>query len=193
MPAPRLLALLALATPGLAAAQSIPFLPHVYVGVEGGQGKRDTFGGRDKSADYGAFAGVELPSMPFGYLAVEGNVGKSNADTIGLGGRGETAFTLRTKADWNWSATARAGLNIIPGLATYGLAGYGAEKVDVIGGTASSAVTSKDRENRDGLIYGLGARYTFGSYLGARLEYRRRLTSGSYDPEQVMAGVYFRL
>jgi opacity protein-like surface antigen len=196
----RLCPLLLLAAPGLAAAQSIPFLPHIYAGVEGGQGTRGNrhsgaqSGGHDKSADYGAYVGVELPTLPFGYFAVEANVGKSEAETRGVSATATTDFAVRGKADWNWSATARAGLNVIPGLAGYGLAGYGAEKVDLTYSSLSTGrVTGEDRRNLDGLIYGVGARYTFGRNLGARLEYRKRLTDGAYDPEQVMAGLYFRL
>lgn len=201
----RLIAPLALAAPGLAAAQGglpIPFLPHAYVGIEAGQGTRGTgdyngggrLGGDEKALDYGAFAGVELPTLPLGYFAIEGNVGKSNARTFAASGTGAAAFTATGKADWNWSATARAGINAIPGLAAYGLAGYGAEKVDVTyANLTTGRQTGAETRTLDGLIYGVGARYTFGRFLGARVEYRKRLTSGNYDPEQVMGGVYFRL
>ena len=188
----RLIPLLLLATPGLAPAQGlpIPFLPHVYAGAEAGRGTR----GGVRSLDYGAFAGVELPTLPFGYLAVEGNVGKSDAQVRSVAGTGTTATVTRRDPDWNWSATVRAGINAIPGLAAYGLAGYGAERVDLTVSTlATGRETGQDRRTLDGLIYGLGARYTFGRALGARVEYRKRLTDGRYDPEQVMGGVYIRL
>ncbi|GGE89789.1 outer membrane protein [Sphingomonas prati] len=196
--------LFALAVPGLAGAQGlpIPFVPHVYAGVEAGRGMRGTtdyagsgrLGDDEKSLDYGAFAGVELPSLPFGYLAVEGNVGKSDAKTRATSGTGAAAILTQGDADTNWSATARAGINAIPGLAAYGIAGYGAEKVDITTTTiATGLVTGDDRRSLDGLIYGLGARYTFGRFLGARVEYRRMATEGRYDLERVMAGLYFRL
>jgi hypothetical protein len=204
MPKPRLIALAALAVPGIVSAQGlpIPFLPHVYVGVEGGQGTRGTgdyrtgarLGSKEKSADYGAFAGVELPTLPFGYVAVEGNIGKSDSRTRGVAGTGANAVTTEGKADWNWSATARLGINAIPGLAAYGLAGYGAEKVAITRFSPVALVApGADRRTLDGLVYGLGARYTFGTHLGARLEYRKRMTDGNYDPKQLMAGLYFRL
>lgn len=200
MSALRLLPFALLGLSGVAAAQSIPFLPHVYVGVEGGQGVRGNdhsgarSGGEDKSLDYGAFAGVELPTLPFGYFAVEANVGKSDAKTLGVSATGANAFAVRGKADWNWSATARAGLNVIPGLAGYGLLGYGGEKVDLTYSSLSTGrETGTDSRNFNGIVYGAGARYTFGRNLGARIEYRKRRTDGHYDPEQVMGGLYFRL
>ena len=201
----RLIAPLALATPALAAAQGglgIPLLPHAYVGVEAGQGTRGTTAvaatgtlddRHDKALDYGAFVGVELPTLPFGYFAIEGNVGKSDAKTFAVSGTGATTTVANGKADWNWSATARAGINAIPGLAAYGLAGYGAEKVEMRYTNLNGRPIGDDTVTRDGLIYGAGVRYTFGRFLGARVEYRKRLTSGRYDPEQVMGGVYFRL
>ena len=192
MPLARLPVLLLLSAPAPALAQGlpIPFLPHAYAGVEAGRGTRAGV----RALDLGAFAGVELPALPFGYLAVEGNVGRSDATVRSVAGTGATAIVTRRDPDWNWSATARAGINAVPGLAAYGLAGYGAERVDLSFSTpATGRETGSGRRTLDGLIYGFGTRYTIARALGVRVEYRKRLTDGRYDPEQVMGGVYVRL
>ena len=77
-----------------AAAQSVPFVPDIYMGLEAGTGERNggAFGepgaivSRDESngVDYGAFAGVELPSFPLGYMAVEANIGDSTGETVAI-------------------------------------------------------------------------------------------------------------
>jgi hypothetical protein len=75
------------------AVSALPFVPNVYLGVEAGQGTRDTpaIGKKDKGLDYGGYAGVELPSMPFGYLAVEANAGASGGKTSSVTGSSSAA------------------------------------------------------------------------------------------------------
>lgn len=184
-----------------AAAQSVPFLPSIptiYGGLEAGTGERNgsafgeagTIVSRDESngVDYGAFAGVELPSFPLGYMAVEANIGDSTGETTAIVRDGATDREVRTQARFNWSGTARLGLAPLPGLAAYGIAGYGGEQVDVsVTDVATGARFDRD-DSMDGIIYGLGARYNIGRDFGIRVEYRHREASGSYDPEQVMIG-----
>ncbi|WCT72377.1 outer membrane beta-barrel protein [Sphingomonas naphthae] len=188
---PGLLAAAALVAP--AAAQALPLVPSVYAGVEAGQGTRraaTSVGSNDKALDYGGFIGVELPSMPLGYLAVEGGIGKTNGKSLGT--TGSSSATVLTEQDgrWNWSGTVRAGINAIPGLAVYGIAGYGAERAKITTTLAATGASTERSKSFDGLIYGAGVRYKFGTWTGARVEYRKRTTNGRYDPAQMMGGVY---
>ncbi|PTQ12796.1 hypothetical protein CLG96_01215 [Sphingomonas oleivorans] len=196
-----LLPALLLAAPAAAQAQGLPLLPHFYAGAELGSGSRGASnfgvagtrtGGDDTSFDYGVFGGVELPSFPLGYFALEAGVGMSDGKTEATVVNGGVTQRVTGDAEWNWSGTARLGLNPIPGLAAYGIAGYGGEKVDVTVTNTATGASVSDNRHRDGLIYGVGARYTFGQFLGARVEYRQRETSGRYDPEQILGGLYLR-
>ncbi len=181
-----------------AAAQSVPFVPDIYMGLEAGTGERNggAFGepgaivSRDESngVDYGAFAGVELPSFPLGYMAVEANIGDSTGETVAIVRDGASDREVRTQARFNWSGTARLGLSPLPGLAAYGIAGYGGEQVDISVIDVATGVQFDRDDSMDGIIYGLGARYNIGRDFGIRVEYRHREASGSYDPEQVMVG-----
>lgn len=186
------------ATP--AAAQGIPFVPDIYMGVEAGTGERSaddfdqpgTIVDTDESngLDYGAFVGVELPAFPLGYMAVEAGVGDSRGDTTAIVREGTTDREVHSEARFNWSATARLGLAPLPGLAAYGIAGYGGEQVDVTVTDVATGVSVESDDSMDGIIYGLGARYQFGSNFGARAEFRHREASGRYDPEQFMLGAF---
>ena len=181
-----------------AAAQSVPFVPDIYMGLEAGTGERNggafgepgTIVSRDESngVDYGAFAGVELPSFPLGYMAVEANIGDSTGETVAIVRDGASDREVRTQARFNWSGTARLGLAPLPGLAAYGIAGYGGEQVDISVTDVATGVQFDRDDSMDGIIYGLGARYSIGRDFGIRVEYRHREASGSYDPEQVMVG-----
>jgi outer membrane immunogenic protein len=176
------------------AVSALPFVPNVYLGVEAGQGTRDTpaIGKKDKGLDYGGYAGVELPSMPFGYLAVEANAGASGGKTSSVTGSSSAAVGTKRDAKWNWSGTARAGVNIIPGLAVYGLAGYGEENADVRVTLLGPGTSTKSSRSFSGLVYGAGARFTVKDGFGIRAEYRKLTTDGDYDPAKLMAGVYYR-
>ncbi|MEO1168813.1 MAG: outer membrane beta-barrel protein [Pseudomonadota bacterium] len=183
-----------------AEAQSIPFVPDIYMGLEAGTGERSAsrFGesgsivASDESngVDYGAFVGVELPAFPLGYMAVEATIGDSTGETTALVRDGATDREVTTQARFNWSATARLGLAPLPGLAAYGIAGYGGEQVDVTVTDVATGAQFESDDSMDGIIYGLGARYMVGSDVGVRAEYRHRETSGAYDPEQFMIGAF---
>lgn len=195
-------ALLALGTAMPAAAQSVPFVPDIYMGVELGTGERNGTAfdqpgaviGTDESngVDYGAFVGIELPAFPLGYMAIEAAVGDSTGETSAIVRDGATDREVRTQARFNWSGTARLGLAPLPGFAAYGIAGYGGEQVDVTVTDVATGVSFDTDDSMDGIIYGLGARYDVGRDVGVRAEYRRREASGAYDPEQFMVGAYVR-
>lgn len=176
-----------------AAAQALPLIPTVYAGVEAGQGTRraaNATGGKDKALDYGAFVGIELPSLPFGYFAVEAGIGKTNGKSLAAANSGAATVLTEQDGRWNWSGTVRGGINAIPGLAVYGLAGYGAERAKITTTIAATGATAERSKTFDGIIYGGGARYKLSDWTGARVEYRKRLTNGRYDPAQLMGGVY---
>ncbi|WP_299321303.1 outer membrane beta-barrel protein [Parasphingopyxis sp.] len=183
-----------------AQAQSIPFVPDIYMGLEVGTGERSasrfgetgTIVASDESngVDYGAFIGVELPAFPLGYMAVEATIGDSTGETTALVRDGTTDREVTTQARFNWSATARLGLAPLPGLAAYGIAGYGGEQVDVTVTDVATGTQFERDDSMDGIIYGLGARYMIGTDVGIRAEYRHRETSGAYDPEQFMIGAF---
>lgn len=201
----RIILLAATATVALSAApagaQSIPFVPEIYMGLEAGTGERSasTFGepgtivASDESngVDYGAFIGVELPSFPMGYFAVEAGIGDSTGETTALvedsnGNQRE----VTSQARFNWSGTARLGIAPAFGLAAYGIAGYGGEQVDLTVTDVATNVSFDSDDSMDGIIYGLGAKYDVGRDVSVRAEYRRREASGRYDPEQFMVGAY---
>lgn len=196
--------IIALAAAPLAAlpaqAQSIPFVPDIYMGLEAGTGERSagrfgepgTIVASDESngVDYGAFVGVELPAFPLGHMAVEANVGDSTGETTALVRDGATDREVTTQARFNWSATARLGLAPLPGFAAYGIAGYGGEHIDVTVTDVATGTQFERDDSMDGIIYGLGARYMVGSDVGIRAEYRHREASGAYDPEQFMVGAF---
>ncbi|QLC24690.1 porin family protein [Parasphingopyxis algicola] len=183
-----------------AQAQSIPFVPDIYMGLEAGTGERSAsrFGepgdivASDESngVDYGAFVGVELPAFPLGYMAVEANVGDSTGETTALVRDGATDREVTTQARFNWSATARLGLAPLPGFAAYGIAGYGGEQIDITVTDVATGTQFERDDSMDGIIYGLGARYMVGTDVGIRAEYRHREASGAYDPEQFMIGAF---
>ena len=183
-----------------AQAQGVPFVPDIYMGLEVGTGERSPsrFGedgdiiGSDESngVDYGAFVGVELPAFPLGYMAVEATIGDSTGETTALVRDGTTDREVTSQARFNWSATARLGLAPLPGLAAYGIAGYGGEQVDITVTDIATGTQFERDDSMDGIIYGLGARYMVGTDVGLRAEYRHRETSGAYDPEQFMIGAF---
>lgn len=185
---------------GPAQAQSIPFIPDIYMGVEAGTGERSasrfgqpgTIVSSDESngVDYGAFVGVELPAFPLGYMAVEAGIGDSTGETTAVVRDGATDRRVTTQARFNWSATARLGLAPLPGFAAYGIAGYGGEQIDLTVTDVSTGASFDSDDSMDGIIYGLGARYMVGSDIGVRAEYRHREASGAYDPEQFMIGAF---
>lgn len=177
-----------------AAAQSILPLPHVYAGVEAGRGSRDGIdvddGDRshEHSLDYGAFAGVEVPAGLLTYMAVEAGVGSATGSIDTTAHVDGQEVAARANPGLNWQATARLGLKPFPGLAAYGIGGYGGERVHL---TALDGSGADDNGWAKGLIYGVGARYTLGSTM-IRAEYRHRQTDGRYDPDQLLAGLAFR-
>ncbi|MGJ8536066.1 MAG: outer membrane protein [Parasphingopyxis sp.] len=204
-PKPKSIApLIALAAVPLAAvpaqAQSIPFVPDIYMGLEAGTGERSAsrFGqpgaivSSDESngVDYGAFVGVELPAFPLGYMAVEAGIGDSTGETTAIVRDGATDRRVSTQARFNWSATARLGLAPLPGFAAYGIAGYGGEQIDLTVTVVATGSSFESDDSMDGIIYGLGARYMVGTDIGIRAEYRHREASGAYDPEQFMLGAF---
>lgn len=182
-----------------ASAQSVPFVPDIYMGLEAGTGERSAsrFGeagaivATDESngVDYGAFVGIELPSFPMGYMAVEAQVGDSTGETTAIVEDANGAQReVTSQARFNWSGTARLGLAPALGLAAYGIAGYGGEHVDVTVTDVATGVSFEADDSMDGIIYGLGAKYDVGRDVSIRAEYRHRETSGAYDPEQFMVG-----
>ncbi|RED15071.1 outer membrane protein [Parasphingopyxis lamellibrachiae] len=181
-------------------AQSIPFVPDIYMGLEAGTGERSAsrFGqpgtvvSSDESngVDYGAFVGVELPAFPLGYMAVEAGIGDSTGETTAIVRDGATDRRVSTQARFNWSATARLGLAPLPGFAAYGIAGYGGEQIDLTVTDVTTGASFESDDSMDGIIYGLGARYMVGTDVGIRAEYRHREASGAYDPEQFMLGAF---
>lgn len=183
-----------------AQAQSIPFVPDIYMGLEAGTGERSAsrFGqpgaivSSDESngVDYGAFVGVELPAFPLGYMAVEAGIGDSTGETTAIVRDGATDRRVSTQARFNWSATARLGLAPLPGFAAYGIAGYGGEQIDLTVTDVATGSSFESDDSMDGIIYGLGARYMVGTDIGIRAEYRHREASGAYDPEQFMLGAF---
>ncbi len=185
-----------------ASAQNLPFVPDIYMGLEVGAAERNAsaFGqpgtviDTDASGgvDYGAFVGVELPIFPLGYAAVEANIGDSTGETSALVRDGTTDSEVSSQANFNWSGTARLGLTPLPGLAAYGIAGYGGENVDITVTDLASGAQLQTDDSMDGIIYGLGAKYDIGTDFGIRAEFRHREASGSYDPEQVMVGAFVR-
>lgn len=200
----KIAALFALVAGPLAAvpaqAQSIPFIPDIYMGLEAGTGERSasrfgqpvTITSSDESngVDYGAFIGVELPTFPLGYMAVEAGIGDSTGETTAIVSDGATDRRVSTQARFNWSATARLGLAPLPGLAAYGIAGYGGEQIDLTVTDVTTGASFDSDDSMDGIIYGLGARYMVGTDIGVRAEYRHREASGAYDPEQFMIGAF---
>jgi opacity protein-like surface antigen len=183
-----------------AQAQSIPFVPDIYMGLEAGTGERSAsrFGeagtivtsDESNGVDYGAYVGVELPAFPLGYMAVEAGIGDSTGETTALVRDGTIDRQVSTQARFNWSATARLGLAPLPGLAAYGIAGYGGEQVDITVTDVATGTQFERDDSMDGIIYGIGARYMVGSDVGVRAEYRHREASGAYDPEQFMIGAF---
>ena len=179
-------------------AQSVPFVPDIYMGLEVGTGERSasrfgepgTITASDESngVDYGAFIGVELPSFPMGYMAVEAQVGDSTGETSAIVENGASRREVTSQARFNWSGTARLGLAPALGLAAYGIAGYGGEQVDVTVTDLATGVSFESDDSMDGIIYGLGAKYDIGRDVSIRAEYRHRETSGAYDPELFMIG-----
>lgn len=204
-PKPTIIApLIALVAAPLAAvpaqAQGIPFVPDIYMGLEAGTGERSasrfgqpgTIVSTDESngLDYGAFVGLELPSFPLGYMAVEVGIGDSTGETTAIVRDGTTDRSVTTQARFNWSATARLGLAPLPGLAAYGIAGYGGEQIDLTVTDIGTGTSIESDDSMDGIIYGIGARYMVGTDVGIRAEYRHREASGAYDPEQFMIGAF---
>jgi outer membrane immunogenic protein len=192
-----------MATPLMAVpaqAQSIPFVPDIYMGLEAGTGERSasrfdqpgTIVSSDESngVDYGAFVGVELPAFPLGYMAVEAGIGDSTGETTAVVRDGTTDRMVTSQARFNWSATARLGLAPLPGFAAYGIAGYGGEQIDLTVTDVGTGASFDSDDSMDGIIYGLGARYMVGTDIGIRAEYRHREASGAYDPEQFMIGAF---
>ncbi|WP_298021302.1 outer membrane beta-barrel protein [uncultured Parasphingopyxis sp.] len=190
--------LMAAAVSAPAHAQSLPFIPDIYMGLEAGTGERSasrfgepgTITASDESngVDYGAFVGVELPVFPLGYMAVEANIGDSTGETTAIVSNNGNDREVRSQARFNWSGTARLGLAPLPGFAAYGIAGYGGEQVDITVTDLATGATFDADDSMDGIIYGLGARYMVGRDIGIRAEYRHREASGAYDPEQFMIG-----
>lgn len=200
----RIILLAGAAAAGLSAApagaQSVPFVPDIYMGLEVGTGERSasrfdetgsiTASDESNGVDYGAFVGVELPAFPMGYVAVEANVGDSTGETTAIVADGASRREVTSQARFNWSGTARLGIAPAFGLAAYGIAGYGGEHVDVTVTDIATGVSFEADDSMDGIIYGLGAKYDIGQDVGIRAEYRHRETSGAYDPEQFMIGAY---
>lgn len=192
--------LLAAAVAAPAHAQSIPFVPDIYMGLEAGAAERNAsaFGqpgtiiGEDASGgvDYGAFVGIELPAFPMGYVALEAGVGDSTGETTAIVRNGTSDTQVRSQANFNWSGTARLGFAPIAGLAAYGIAGYGGENVSIVATDIASGAQLQSDDTMDGIIYGLGAKYDVGENFGVRAEFRHREASGPYDPEQFMIGAF---
>ncbi|MCA1749573.1 MAG: outer membrane protein [Parasphingopyxis sp.] len=193
-------ALSAALSAGPANAQSLPFVPDIYMGLEAGTGERTasrfgepgaiTSSNESNGVDYGAFVGIELPSFPLGYFAVEAGVGDSTGETTAIVTDGAAQREVTSQARFNWSGTARLGLEPALGFAAYGIAGYGGEQVDVTVTDVATGVSFEGDDSMDGIIYGLGAKYDVGRDVSIRAEYRHRETSGAYDPEQFMVGAY---
>lgn len=181
----------ALALPAAAHALPSPVpLPHVYLGVQGGPGSRietDARGdhSRDHDVNFGGFAGVEMPAG-LAYFAAEADLGGATGHVHTTADLGDGTEFVHAKPQWNWDATARAGLAPFPGLAAYLLAGYGGERVHF-----SDEAGGDDHGWLKGLVYGVGARYHLGS-TGVRLEWRQRQTGGHWDPHAWLGGVFVR-
>lgn len=201
----------------VAVAQGLPLVPRIYVGGEAGLGRRgfdaDPFRlapaaatpnhSRFRNLDYGVFVGVETPLAPMLFLGGEVGIGastgrKTDDGVIGASTVGNTTTYavdgLRTDPGRNYSLTARVGISPpLAGFAAYGILGYGGERVRYSFDDPSTGERDSITRNRSGMIYGLGLRYAPGIGPGFRAEYRHRSTAGSYDPDQYLIGVLFKL
>jgi len=209
--------LLALLPAATAVAQGLPLVPRLYVGGEAGLGRRGFEGdpfrlapaaatpadSRFRNLDYGVFVGVEAPLAPMLFLGGEVGLGastgrKTAAGVVGAATVGNTTTyaidDIRTDPGRNYSLTARIGISPpLGGLAAYGILGYGGERVRYSFDDPSTGTRDSVTHGRSGMIYGLGLRYAPGIGPGVRAEYRHRGTAGSYDPDQYLIGVLFKL
>lgn len=208
---------MAVLTAAPALAQGLPLVPRVYVGAEAGLGRRgfdaDPFrlapaaatpaDSRFRNLDYGLFVGVEAPLAPMLFLGGEVGLGdstgrKTDAGVVGASTVGTTTTyaidDIRTDPGRNYSLTARVGISPpLGGFAAYGILGWGSERVRYSFDDPSTGSRDSITRNRSGMIYGLGLRYAPGIGPGVRAEYRHRGTAGSYDPDQYLIGVLFKL
>ena len=172
-----------------------------YVGGQVGYGNRSIdvdFGlagvpdfDRDRdSVDYGAFVGFDAP--------VGTNFVIGGEAEIGAGGRKlrqtlAPSLTASVDPDWNYMFSGRAGFLAGERALVYGRLGYGAEKVDIRVTDATTPANSfRDDGWSEGVVYGGGVEYALTPSTSARVEYRYKDYDGSYNNQQVLAGVALR-
>ncbi len=155
---------------------------------------------------YGIAIGADAPVSSTLFVGMEVSASRSEVDTEAEQFRGirlNEAVLLgvveqtRVHPRWNYAATARAGVNVTPSLALYGLAGLAGERVrrDFDSGTNDIAFASTLRTDQsfDSFTYGAGARLFLTDHVGVRAEYRRVDENDGYKPQRLLAGVMFRL
>lgn len=172
-----------------------------YVGGQLGWGKRsvdESFGiagvsDFDKSGDsvdYGAYFGFDSPlgtNVVVGGEAEIGGGGKTLRQTLTPG------VTASINPDWNYMFSGRAGFLAGDRALVYGRVGYGRERVEInVADTRVGGTSFSDKGWSDGAVYGGGVEYALTPNTSARVEYRYKDFDGSYNPQQVLAGVSYR-
>jgi outer membrane immunogenic protein len=172
-----------------------------YVGGQVGYGNRsidEDFGitgvpafDRDSdSVDYGAYFGFDAPVGPNFVLGGEAEIGAGGEelDQTLLPG-----ITASVDPEWNYMLSARAGFVAGGRTLVYGRLGYGAEKVDIrVTDSTAPANSFRDDGWSEGAVYGGGVEYALTPSTSARVEYRYKDYDGSYNNQQVLAGVALR-
>ncbi|MFC3711973.1 outer membrane protein [Sphingoaurantiacus capsulatus] len=172
-----------------------------YVGGQIGWGQRsidEDFGipgvaafDRDRSSfDYGAYFGFDAPvgtGFVLGGEAEIGAGGRTLRQTLAPG------ITAAVNPDWNYMFSGRAGFVAGDRALVYGRVGYGAERIQVsVTDSVTPANSFSDKDWADGAVYGAGVEYALSPSTSARVEYRYKDFDGSYNPQQVLAGISFR-
>lgn len=193
-------AILLAALPTAATAQQADTNPFVgpYVGAQVGWGERsNTFDlgiARAKVVETKR-AGIE-GGIYAGYLGALGSAMVAGFEaSAGFGGKtlsADLASDVKStiNPDYNISWTGRLGFLPSNRVMVYGLAGYGAERIDVM--VKDGATTTNKRQWADGPVYGAGVEVAVTPSMSARVQYKRLDIDGAYSPDQVLFGTSLR-
>ncbi|GAA0487720.1 hypothetical protein GCM10009096_33290 [Parasphingorhabdus litoris] len=145
----------------------------------------------DKSSGitYGGFAGfdAQFDKVVLGVEADFSPNGKTLRSTLPGGG------SIELDSKWTASASARAGIAVVPKLLAYGRLGYGFNRYTVRRFAAGNdTAIATDKVTGDGLIYGGGLEYAMNRNASLRVEYRRNENEGSLSSNQVLGGLTLR-
>jgi len=172
-----------------------------YVGAQIGWGKRSVdqnfsianvpnFDRSRDGIDYGAYVGFDAPVGPSFVVGGEAEIGGGGKT---LSQQLTPGITASIDPDWNYMFSGRAGLVAGERALIYGRLGYGREKIDLrVSDTAAPANSVNESGWSDGAVYGGGVEFALAPNTSARVEYRYKDFDGSYNPQQLLAGVSFR-